>query len=589
MAQELSSRGIEAFCSADLKSAETVDNQHFLVASDGRRFRFDEAFWCTQAVGQSWLQSSGLLLTEDHFIQVNSTLESLNQRGVFAAGDCCHNVDHPRPKAGVFAVRAGAPLLANIRRCVQRQFPLESWNPQTEFLGIIGLGDKNAIASKAGLALIGPHLWQLKEKIDVEWMRQYEELPVMSATSVAASKQITSLNNGPPLDNEIAHLLSKASMRCAGCGSKVGASVISRALKRLSELLPAAPQGEYLVASIGDDAAVTRLPPTVTNNLSNALLVQTVDSFRAFTSDAFLFGKIAALHALSDLHAMNAVPFTALASVTIPYGSESRVEEELLQLLAGVKTVLDKEGAALVGGHTSEGSELSLGLSVTGFVSSPSEVLFKGPIPRHSAIILTKPLGVGVLLAAAMPNRNVVNAWDLQKCYNSMLQSNGPAINALKGHHIQACTDVTGFGFMGHLTEMVRHQRDGIKDSAKVRIRQSAVPLLSGALEASSKGVFSSIFSSNLRASQAIINLHDEETKQHQVYPLLFDPQTSGGLLIAVPMEEAEEVIKKLKDAGYDHASVVGESLSPEEEQAILNQVDSSDDADNAVILLTIN
>ncbi len=110
---------------------------------------------------------------------MNATLESVNQKGVFAVGDCCHNVIHPRPKAGVFAVRAGPPLLRNLRNYIQQSFPLEEWEPQTEFLGIIGTGDGSAIASKGGMALQGEYLWKLKDKIDRIWMSQYQELPVM--------------------------------------------------------------------------------------------------------------------------------------------------------------------------------------------------------------------------------------------------------------------------------------------------------------------------------------------------------------------------------------------------------------------------
>lgn len=123
-------------------------------------------------------------------------MESINQPGVFAVGDCCHNTAFPRPKAGVFAVRAGPPLLRNLRHLIQHpdnRAGLEIWEPQSEFLGIIGTADDSAIASKGGTALRGDYLWQLKDKIDRIWMNQYQELPKMDPTAapVGSTQQVT--------------------------------------------------------------------------------------------------------------------------------------------------------------------------------------------------------------------------------------------------------------------------------------------------------------------------------------------------------------------------------------------------------------
>ena len=168
-------------------------------------------------------------------------------------------------------------------------------------------------------------------------------------------------------------LLHKAQMRCGGCGSKVGAQVLSRALQRVQGQLERANKARpEVITGIGqrkgDDCALV-LPPTE----EGTYLVHTLDYFRSFVPDPYVFGKIAANHALSDIFAMNAQPVSALALCVLPYGSESKVEESLVQMLSGVLTVLEAEGCALVGGHTSEGSELAFGLSCNGVVH-PSQV-----------------------------------------------------------------------------------------------------------------------------------------------------------------------------------------------------------------------
>eukprot|EP01041_Mallomonas_annulata_P010067 gene10067-20981_t len=152
------------------------DAYNKLLLSNGMKIDFDEAFLCTQACPQSWLADTSLQLTEEGFISVESTLESVNSPGVFACGDVCHMAEHPRPKAGVFAVRAGPILTENIRRKLFGE-PLHNWTPQDQFLGIIGTGEGSAIASKGPMALHGSYIWKLKQHIDRQWMAGYQQLP----------------------------------------------------------------------------------------------------------------------------------------------------------------------------------------------------------------------------------------------------------------------------------------------------------------------------------------------------------------------------------------------------------------------------
>jgi selenium donor protein len=204
-----------------------------------------------------------------------------------------------------------------------------------------------------------------------------------------------------------------------------------------------------VIAGVGDDAAL--LLPSHPENY----LVQTIDYFKSFLSDPFLLGKIIAIHSISDLHAMNAEPISALALCTLPYGIEGKVEDDLVQMLAGACQVLGDEKCSLVGGHTSEGAELAMGLSLHGSVH-PSKVLQKGPTSAGQYIILTKPLGTGVIMAADM--RALSKGIWVKEAISSMLLSNKKAAEVLQSFGCKACTDVTGFGLIGHLIEMLQYK-----------------------------------------------------------------------------------------------------------------------------------
>ncbi|CAN0277846.1 unnamed protein product, partial [Ectocarpus sp. 4 AP-2014] len=411
-----------------------------LVCKDGTEIPFSEAIWCTNSGAAKWLLDTGLALNEHGFIEVNDFLESTNTPGVFAVGDCAHMVNHPRPKAGVFAVRQGPPLAENLRRMLEGR-AMTGFKPQKAFLGLISTGDETAVLSWRGLAWESSRLWTFKDYIDRKWMKKYKELPLMDD---AVGKDSSSLRPTPPPRAVAAagpaavEAVQNASMRCGGCGSKVGAGVLGRVLSRLG------------VAGGLDDAAVVA-PPSE----PGAVMVHTVDFFRSFVSDPFVFGQIAANHALSDVHAMGADPLTALAIATIPFGGEAQVEGTLEQLLAGALKTLKEAGCSLVGGHTCEGAELALGLSVNGVArGGAGSLLTKGGAAPGDALVLTKAVGTGAILAAEMRGR-ATSRW-LQPAVRSMLQSNGPAATVLRDHGARACTDVTGFGVAGHLAEMLR-------------------------------------------------------------------------------------------------------------------------------------
>jgi selenide,water dikinase len=260
------------------------------------------------------------------------------------------------------------------------------------------------------------------------------------------------------------------------------------------------------------------------------------------------------LNAVSDLYAMNARPFSALAIATLPVARGPVQEAQLYELLSGALHSLRRLGVVLTGGHTTEGTELALGFSVTGFAEE-GRLFQKGNLRPGDRLILSKPLGSGALLAAWM--RGECRAEWFSKLVDSMLLDNKSAGEVFREAGVTACTDVTGFGLAGHLLEML----DASKVSA--RLRSSAVPLYVGFSEVVARGVLSSLHEGNARSA---CRIHGSEP----IPAWLFDPQTSGGLLGAVRPEAVSQTLERLHRAGCWAAAEIGEVVEVEGAPAIL-------------------
>ena len=499
-----------------------------LRLSDGTLHELDEILWVTNASAPEWPRECGLDVNEKGFILVRETLQTLSHPEVFAVGDVATMVDHPREKAGVFAVRQGLPLEANLRRLLLGKEP-EPFRPQSKFLSLISTGDKYAVASRSFWALEGTWAWTWKDWIDRRFMDKYNKLPEMDAEEAKP-------RTGTGTESEAPRML------CAGCGSKIGAAVLERALSRLPRL-----DHPDVITGLShpDDAAVIRVP-------DGKVAVQSVDFFRAIVDDAYVFGKITANHCLGDIFAMGAAAQSALAIVTLPAASDEKTEELLVELLLGAQEILSDAGAVLVGGHTTEGDELALGFTVTG-LASPEEILRKQGLQAGDKLILTKALGTGTLCAAGMRGK-ARGRW-ITAALDSMMQPNRLAADILKEHGATACTDVTGFGLLGHLNEMT--EASGVE----VEISPAAIPFLDGAIETAADGILSSLHPQNLRSEQ-VVRDHVKHRSEAE-YPLLFDPQTAGGLLAGIPAKQANDCMAALRNAGYAAAAVVGGVCGP--------------------------
>jgi len=276
------------------------------------------------------------------------------------------------------------------------------------------------------------------------------------------------------------------------------------------------------------------------------LLVQSVDQISAICDDPYVFGKIATVHALSDVLASGANPHSAQVLVTLPFADQRVVKRDLVQLMAGVVDALNEHDCSLIGGHTSEDATLSLGLVVNGFIDKPNfNESHKASIGDQ--LILTKPGGSGILLAGMMQQRAAGS--DMQSLYAQLQCSNRIAAKVFEEYGITDVTDITGFGLLGHLQRLLNPLSVGAK------IEASQVPFYDGARDLAVRGIRSTLLDQN---QQVLEQVENSAGFNDDVLNLLCDPQTSGGLLAVVPADSVSEIMQQLQSAGCSASSVIG-------------------------------
>ena len=331
-----------------------------------------------------------------------------------------------------------------------------------------------------------------------------------------------------------------------GCTAKLGAGILSRILERIPR---GAEDPDLLIGyDSHDDAAVYRL----TDDLA---FVQTLDFFPPLVEDPYTFGQIAATNALSDIYAMGGEVKTALNIVCFPETMDLNILGEIMR--GGAEKVIEA-GGVLAGGHSIADDSVKYGLSVTGVVN-PKRAYANDKPETGDALILTKPLGVGIILCASRvgeASEEAVNA-----AIQSMTTLNKTAAALCRDYHVHAVTDVTGFGFLGHLHEMLH-------GAHSAEIFASQVPVFSEALHHADEFLLTA-------AGQRNRNYVGEHVRfdgvPFAVEEVLFDPQTSGGLLIALPEAEAPALLEALKAAGLS-AGIVGRVRAPGETEILVRQ-----------------
>jgi selenide,water dikinase len=469
---------------------------------------------------QAWLANTGLVLNAG-FVAVDPGLQSSDPL-IFAAGDCVHLSHAPRPKAGVFAVREAPVLFDNLRAALTAH-ARRPYHPQRDYLKLVSTGGRGAVADKFGLQMGGAWLWRIKDRIDRKFMAKFSEGAQMPHPDLPMPAVIG-----------LAEALGEKPL-CGGCGAKLGPQGLALALAAM----PSAVRADVL-SGRGDDAAVLR-------HGAAEVQIITTDHLRAITADARLMARIAAVHALGDVFAMGARPQVALAQVILPRMSDVLAARTLAEIMDEAARVFGREGADVVGGHSSIGAELTIGFTVTGLAQ---RVIAKGGAVPGDMLVLTKPLGSGTILAAEMAMARipgVILGEVVAETYRLMCESLGPGA-AVLGPAAHALTDVTGFGLAGHLLEICAASGCG----AEIGLHK--VPLMTGAEALAVAGQRSSLAPANRAACLGRMGGALAGPRAD----LLFDPQTCGGLLAAVP----EAALAGVMAALGGQATVIGRMIA---------------------------
>ena len=500
---------------------------------------------CTGNDSPQWLSDTGLPTNSIGRILTRNTFQSIQQKYIFAVGDCGVIEQDARPASGVWAVRAANPLAKNLERFISGSDPV-SWFPQRNALQLMSGPFKENVSF--GWAFwkginIGPFysLWKLKKFIDMRFIAMFENLSSMR----------DEINTIDP------------NQMCRGCAAKLQASSLRLALNKAG-----------LAGLIGkaEDA------PVVAALSEGETLIQSVDGFPSLISDAWLNARLTTLHACSDVWATGGVVISAQPLITLPSISAGLQEELLVQILQGIKSVLEPQGAQLLGGHTMESRStpqaciplgIDIGLTVNGLVADNKKCWMKDGLQSGDVILLSREIGSGVLFAAAMKGNissiNVDLALSTMNTSQHFLiedlvrfQEERVGVNAF-----HACTDITGFGLLGHLNEILQSSNSlrllsGLAP-LKIKLEPERIPVFSGVLDLFEKGYastsapanrkFWNLFNSTLD-SPALFELSPRgatlDCKEAKKFmELIVDPQTCGPLAIACSEDVGNDLIKK--------------------------------------------
>ena len=470
------------------------------------------ALLCSGSDAPPWLSDCGFPVDDQGRVRTDACLNVVGHPDIFASGDCAVMVSDPRPASGVWAVRAADPLARNLHAVCEGEAALP-WRPQRSALQLIGdlsPNDHPRAWGRKGNWRLGSSspLWQWKQRIDRRFMAGFQPKPSMQPSRKRAA-----------IDDD-------RQMACRGCAAKLPAAPLIAALAEAG--LAKLGQSPNDAALIGGD------PP----------ILQSVDGFPALVSDPWLNGRLTALHACSDLWASGARTTSAMAVVTVPATDPTQQQEVLRQTLAGIHSALEQQGAALIGGHTLEARHApplphSLGVQVSLSVNgTAARIWSKQGIQAGDMLLLSRPLGTGVLFAAAMSG--AADPHHLDAALQTMSDSQHPLLDQLLelGDELHACTDITGFGLLGHLGEMLAGS------DLRLELDAKAIPAYDGVLDLFSRGFSSTLAPANRQALSLLdrtISLAGQSSSALQ--ELLVDPQTCGPLLVSCSQAAATTLI----------------------------------------------
>ncbi len=495
---------------------------------------------CTGSKAPGWLQKIGLPVNQFGRVLTNETLQVIGYPNLFAAGDCAVIKGKERPPSGVWSVRAAKPLALNLER-FSKGLDLLTWNPQRIALQLLGGYSSSSVPvafAVWGQFFQGPSFWfwKWKEIIDRRFMSMFDGHKKMDADNTYESNF------------------------CRGCAAKISAITLKDALSEVDL---------GLLAQYPKDASL------ISSSQASGSLMQSVDGFPALISDPWLNARLASLHACSDIWATGASVSSAQAIITLPQIAPSLQKDLLAHSLAGIKSALEPQEAELIGGHTFEsrnGSSepvtlgIEISLCVNGYLPPGQSPLSKAGLQPCDQLLISRPLGSGIIFAGAMAG--LTRPDHLEAALEHLEKSQHILVEDLQNKEsdnqdIHACTDITGFGLLGHLGEMLsitNYQRRLMgKSQLRIKLHAQSIPIFDGVKSLINNGVASTFAPSNrnfftlIKSSKNSIPLIDLDLNDfaqgrqmlNLYQELIIDPQTCGPLVVSCDSEVARKLINK--------------------------------------------
>lgn len=504
------------------------------VELEDGRLPADLVVWATGAAPLPFPCGPGLPLDDAGFVRVGPTLAVEGTDDLFAVGDCASPGHAPWVgKAGVYAVRAGPVLDANLRARLRGR-PRRDFRPQRDFLMLLNAGGREALGARWGFALEGPWVWRLKDWIDRRFVRRFQVLDADGAP-----------RPGFP-----------APAPAAGEATGDGACALAPALARL----PKPPPDPRVRAGPAEAASAALL-----TDARGGVTVTALGATGGFTDDPWWVGRVAAVNAVSEVLAAGGRARSALALVNLPESRPELAEETLFQVLSGARAALDPLGVSLAGGRATRAGALSVGLSATGELGD--EPFPRAGLAPGDRLVLTRPLGGGVLLAA--DRRGLLPGPALGPLLEGLARPDVCAARVAREFDTRGCTVVSGLGVVGHLVPLLR------ASGVSARLFAGALPVWPGAADLLARDVRSGRRRSDARGRRGIVV---ERGAVGAAAELLFDAQISGGLLFGVGAARAAEAVRALRAGGDAEAAVIGVVRPPRFDRARIEVVSRSED-----------
>ncbi len=481
------------FLSSKIKSIQNL----YIEDEKRKKFTTDISIISTGAMSLPWIINSNLNLDKNNFIKVNSFLQSENYKNIFVTGDIASLNFEYRTKSGVMAVRQGEKLKENIFRFALDK-KLFHFKPQSNWLYLIGTGNQNALMNWGQVTINGNLIWKLKEFIDRKFMKKfYFDKPMSSL------KKIIKL----PLSNKLIDQ-TNLKMRCEGCGSKLSKNDLLEYLNNIDS-----PNARIL-----SDAATIKLP--------DINFTQSIDHIKYFSGmNPLTFGRIAYLHSQNDILSSGSKVNSFSVSLGLPHNENLAQKYYLENFMQGITNESKKDGSIFASGHTYTSDEPGITINMNGIKVIDT---FKNQAIERDLIYLTKPLGIGFLMAAFNNNSIKLTARLYEKIINNMLISNKSAFEIAKKYNAKPLTDISGFGLGSHLIDICKSSNL----SACLKLN---IDIIIGECLDNLKLYKSSAYEDNKNNAVNEIEILDDNNKEiYNISKILFDPQTSGPLLISL-------------------------------------------------------